>query len=286
MHLSYELRRKFVQLMSACLTNWEITNLFTGKIYKGPGKNFCAPGLNCYSCPAATMSCPVGALQTIGGTSGYGISFYVSGFILLLGVLMGRFVCGFLCPFGLFQELIHKLPVPKKKLFPPLIYGKYIVLVVFVLLVPLWGASFGSTGLPAFCQYICPAGTLEGTVPLLLTHPEFRQAVGLLFAWKFLLLIIVVIGCMVVYRFFCKAICPLGAMYGLLNSISLYGLRFAENRCTSCGTCREICPMDINPAAKPSSAECIMCGKCVEACPHQALYLGREGKEKSDIYNV
>ncbi len=280
MRIGFELRRRFVQIMTVCLTNWEMTNLFTGKIYKGPGKNLCAPGLNCYSCPAATLSCPIGALQTVGATSGFGFSFYVSGFLLLLGVLMGRFVCGFLCPFGFLQEMLHKIPVPKKKLFPPLIYGKYIVLVVFVLLVPLLGASFGSTGLPAFCQYICPAGTLEGAIPLLLTHPEFRQVVGMLFAWKFAVLLGVVIGCMMVFRFFCKTLCPLGAIYGLLNPVSLYRLRIAENRCTACGICQETCPMDIDPASQSASAECIMCGKCVEVCPHQALYLGRENKER------
>ena len=279
MDFTFGFRRRLVQIMTTCLTNWELTNLLSGKIYKGPGKNLCAPGLNCYSCPSATLSCPIGALQTVGGTSGFGLSLYVSGFLLLLGVLMGRLVCGFLCPFGFFQELLHKLPVPKKKLFPPLRYVKYIVLVIFVLLVPLWGSIYEDKGIPAFCQYICPAGTLEGAVPLLLTHPEFRQAVGMLFAWKFLLLIGVAIGCMMSYRFFCKSLCPLGAIYGLLNPISLYRLRLAEQRCTACGICSGSCPMDINPARQTSSAECIMCGKCIEACPHHALYLGRENKE-------
>ena len=278
MHFTFGLRRRFVQIITACITNWELTNFLTGKIYKGPGKNLCAPGLNCYSCPSAALSCPIGALQTVGGTTGFGISFYVSGFLLLLGLLMGRFVCGFLCPFGFFQELLHKLPVPKKKLFPPLIYVKYAVLVIFVLLVPLGGAIYGSKGLPAFCEYICPAGTLEGAIPLLITHPEFRQAAGILFAWKFFILIGVVVGCMFIYRFFCKTLCPLGAIYGLLNPVSLYRLRLAEQRCIACGKCQEICPMNINPARQTASAECIMCGKCIEACPHQALYLGREQK--------
>ena len=280
MHFTFNIRRKFVQIVMSCITNWELTNLFAGKIYKGPGKNLCTPGLNCYSCPAATLSCPIGALQTVGGNSGFGISLYVSGFLLLLGLLMGRFVCGFLCPFGFFQELLHKLPVTKKKLFHPLIYVKYAVLAVFVLLVPLWGAVSGSQGLPAFCQYICPAGTLEGAVPMLLTHPEIRQAVGILFGWKILVLLGVVVGCTFIYRFFCKALCPLGAIYGLLNPVSMYRLRLAKQRCIDCGICQNVCPMNINPARQTASAECIMCGKCIEACPHQALYLGREIKER------
>ena len=280
MHFTFGFRRRFVQMLTVCITNWELTNLWIGKIYKGPWKNLCAPGLNCYSCPSAMLSCPIGALQTVGGTAGFGFSFYVSGFLLLLGVLVGRLVCGFLCPFGFFQELLHKFPVPKKKLFSPLIYVKYVVLVMFVLLVPLWGVILQGDGQPAFCKYICPAGTLEGAIPLLLTHPEFRQAAGVLFAWKFLILLGIMVGCIFIYRFFCKMLCPLGAIYGILNPVSLYRLRLAKQRCIECGTCQDVCPMNIHPARQTSSAECIMCGKCIEACPHQALYLGRETKER------
>ncbi len=80
---------------------------------QGNLKKFCVPGLNCYSCPAASGACPVGALQAVSGSSKFTISFYVTGFLMMLGVLLGRFVCGFLCPFGWFQELLHKIPSRK-----------------------------------------------------------------------------------------------------------------------------------------------------------------------------
>lgn len=282
MRISMELRRRLVQLAATCLTNRELANLFTGRIYKGPEKNLCAPGLNCYSCPAATLSCPIGALQAVGGTAGYGISFYASGLLLLLGVLWGRLACGFLCPFGLLQELLHKLPGPKKKLFRPLRLLKYGILVFFVLLLPVISLHYGGlgVGIPAFCQYICPAGTLEGAIPLLLTHPEFRQAAGSLLALKMAILLVLLLGCMSIYRLFCRLLCPLGAIYGLLNRICLYRLQVAPKRCIDCGLCAEACPMDIAPARQPYSAECIMCGKCVAACQQQALYMGREVKER------
>jgi len=220
------------------------------------------------------LSCPLGALQAAGGTAGYGFSFYVGGFLLLLGVLWGRLACGFLCPFGLLQDLLSKLPMQKRKLFPPLRYVKYLLLVVFVLLLPVVLLMVNGVGAPAFCEYICPAGTLEAAVPLLLTHAEYRQAVGGLFVLKSVILVAVLVGCLFISRFFCKMLCPLGAIYGLLNRVSICRLHLDEKSCVSCGACRKVCPMDIDPVAQLHSPECILCGQCVEACPQKALHLG------------
>lgn len=274
MNITRSFNRRFVQLLAALLTNQELLNLTSGRLYKGSAKNLCAPGLNCYSCPAATLSCPLGALQAAGGTAGYGFSFYVGGFLLLLGVLWGRLACGFLCPFGLVQDLLSKLPVQKRKLFPPLRYVKYLLLVVFVLLLPVLLLMVNGVGAPAFCEYICPAGTLEAAVPLLLTHAEYRQAIGGLFVLKSVILVAVLVGCLFISRFFCKMLCPLGAIYGLLNRVSICRLHLDGKSCVSCGACRKVCPMDIDPVAQLHSPECILCGQCVEACPQKALHLG------------
>lgn len=274
MNITRSFNRRFVQLLAALLTNQELLNLTSGRLYKGSAKNLCAPGLNCYSCPAATLSCPLGALQAAGGTAGYGFSFYVGGFLLLLGVLWGRLACGFLCPFGLLQDLLSKLPVQKRKLFPPLRYVKYLLLVVFVLLLPVLLLMVNGVGAPAFCEYICPAGTLEAAVPLLLTHVEYRQVIGGLFVLKSVILVAVLVGCLFISRFFCKMLCPLGAIYGLLNRVSICRLHLDEKSCVSCGACRKVCPMDIDPVVQLHSPECILCGQCVEACPQKALHLG------------
>ena len=83
-----------------------------GKLYQGGGKAVCVPGLNCYSCPGAAGACPIGAFQAVVGSSKFRFSYYITGILILLGVLLGRFICGFLCPFGWFQELLHKIPRP------------------------------------------------------------------------------------------------------------------------------------------------------------------------------
>ena len=210
-------------------------NFKEGKIFQGKWKQFCNPGLNCYSCPAASFACPIGALQAVNGSMNFNFSFYVVGILLAFGVLLGRFICGWLCPFGLLQEFIHKLPSPKLKLPKIFTYIKYIILIVFVILLPIVATNYMGMGKPAFCQYICPAGTLEGGISLLSTHPELRQTIGGLFFLKIFILILTMIGCILIYRFFCKILCPLGAIYGLMNKISIYHLEIDKHKCVNCG---------------------------------------------------
>ena len=126
--------RGWIQAVATLLTNIHIPNLFKGKIYQGNVKTMCVPGLNCYSCPAATGACPIGAFQAVVGSSKFKFTYYITGFFILLGVLLGRFICGFLCPFGWFQDLLHKIPGKKLSTakLKPLRYLKYVILVVFV----------------------------------------------------------------------------------------------------------------------------------------------------------
>lgn len=271
MKISREIKRKIIQIAAFGYSNTYLGNLAKGQLYKGKWKQFCNPGINCYSCPAARLSCPIGAMQAVSGSISFKISFYVVGFVLALGVLFGRAICGFICPFGLIQELLYKIPFPKKRLWKGFTYVKYVILLVFVLLLPVVSVNTVGMGAPAFCEYICPAGTLEGGIPLLATHPELRQIIGALFSFKACVLLLTLIGCLMICRFFCKVMCPLGAIYGILNKISLYHMEINTENCVSCGKCHAVCPMDVNPAENPDSAECIRCGRCVEGCSRQAL---------------
>lgn len=273
MRVSQEIKRKIIQIAAFGYSNTYLGNFAGGRLYKGPWKQFCNPGMNCYSCPAARLSCPIGAMQAVSGSMNFKMSFYVLGFVLAIGVLFGRAICGFICPFGLIQELIYKLPFPKKKLWKGFTYVKYVFLVVFVFILPIANTNALGMGAPAFCEYICPVGTLEGGIPLLSTHPELWDAIGALFSVKMCILIITLVGCLVVCRFFCKVMCPLGAIYGILNNISIYHMEIDRDSCISCGKCHAECPMDVDPVENPNSAECIRCGRCAACCPKQALAL-------------
>lgn len=261
------MRRRLIQLAATILTNPYAANFLSGKLYRGELKNFCAPGLNCWSCPAAAFSCPIGALQAVGGAGGK-FSFYSAGFIILIGLLFGRVICGFLCPFGLIQELLNKIPSPK--LFLPRRFNrvKYFLLIIFVLILPV-ATKFGE---PAFCEYICPAGTLEAGLPLIATHEEFRDVLGNLFALKIFILVAVIVGCVLVHRFFCRVMCPLGAIYGLLNKYSFSQINFAADKCIGCGRCKNVCPLDLDPTKEFNSVECVRCERCKKICPTKAFH--------------
>ena len=152
--------RGWIQAGAALLTNLHLPNFLKGGLYQGAGKTVCVPGLNCYSCPAASGACPIGAFQAVVGSSKFSLSYYITGFLILLGVLLGRFICGFLCPFGWFQELLHKIPTKKlsTKKLKPLTYLKYAVLLVMVFLLPAFLVNDVGMGDPFFCKWLCPLG--------------------------------------------------------------------------------------------------------------------------------
>ena len=281
MKLTNAVKRKLIQIAAFGFSNIHLGNFKSGAIYKGKWKQFCNPGLNCYSCPAAGFACPIGALQAVNGSMNFNFSFYAAGLLLAIGVVFGRLICGFWCPFGLIQELLHKIPFPKRRLPAFLRYLKYIILAVFVIILPVVATNYMGMGKPAFCQYICPAGTLEGGLPLLASHPELRQVIGKLFSLKAVILLGTILGCMSIYRFFCKALCPLGAVYGLLNKISIYHLTVDKDKCIGCSKCAKTCKMDVDPVKNPASAECIRCGECREVCPVQAISLGFSKDKKT-----
>ncbi len=269
-----KIKRKLVQMITLISTNGYVKGFLDRSIYSGKLKNICVPGLNCYSCPGAFGACPIGSLQAVISDIKYKFSFYIVGFLTLMGVTMGRFICGWLCPFGLFQELLNKIPSPKFKVskkFEKLKYLKYIILLVFVILLPMFWVNDVGMGSPTFCKYICSAGTLEGGIPLTLLDISLRSAVGFLFAWKVTLLIITIILSIIIFRPFCRFICPLGAIYSLFNPISIYRLKVDKDKCTSCGACAKKCKMDIKVYKKPNSLECIRCGECKSACSQGAI---------------
>ena len=273
--------RKAVQAGFGILTNSYWKGFLSGTIYTGPLKNFCVPGMNCYSCPGALGACPIGAMQSVFDARRRKFAFYVVGYLSLIGLLAGRFICGWLCLFGLLQELLYKIPSPKLKIPEGadrvLRRAKYIFLVFFVFALPFfWRSSLG-TGDPFFCKYVCPVGTLEVVIPLVLLNSGMREAAGALFRWKFILLIFCILGSVVVYRPFCKYVCPLGAFYSLFQRVSLVRMSFEESACVHGGACAKICNMNVDPVKQPNSVECIRCGECVKACPKNALRWSRPG---------
>lgn len=283
--------RHAVQAVYTALTNAYVIGFIRGTVYGGPTKYVCVPGLNCYACPGALGACPIGALQAVLGSSKYKFSYYVVGFIIAFGALCGRLICGFLCPFGFVQDLLHKIPFPKKvrtfKGDKALRKLKYVILAVFVLLLPMLIKNDAGSGTPWFCKLICPAGTLGGGIPLTAANSALGQMTGWLFDWKLLILAAVLLLSVVVYRPFCKYLCPLGAIYSFFNKASLYSMGIDPEKCIKCGACERACKMNVPVMTDQNHPECIRCGDCKRACPKGAIYSGirirgRQAQKKSD----
>lgn len=272
--------RTVFQLVFFVISNGYWIGFFQNKIYQGNMKKFCLPGLNCYSCPGALGSCPIGAIQASLTGATKSIPFYALGFLICFGVFLGRGVCAVLCPFGFVQDMLYKLRPKKWKQFIvlPKIFRKlpYVILLVFVILIPLFVTNQFGISSPAFCKYICPSGTLFGAIPLLSGDDGLQSMISGLFFWKFFLLVLFLIWSILEYRPFCKYLCPLGAFYGLFHSVSLYRMQYEKSSCVGCQKCIQTCKIGIDVVNRPNDSGCIRCGDCVKSCRAKALSLGFE----------
>lgn len=287
---NFNKKRHYIQALGFFAVNGNLKGFFEGKIYQGNLKKICLPVLNCYSCPGAVSGCPIGSIQaTINGSRfkipyKFHFPYYVMGVLSLFAILAGRLYCGYICPFGFFQDLLYKLPTYKikvpGKLNSVLKYLKYAVLAAAVFILPfLTPLLFGDKyNVPYFCKYICPSGTLLGSFPHLLyeffAKPKENRwmtaALGFLFVNKLTVFLLITALSVFIYRIFCRYICPLGAFLGLFNPVSLYKMKI-NGKCINCKRCQRVCKMNIPVYKTPNSFECIRCDECVKACPVEAI---------------
>ncbi|RLE38221.1 hypothetical protein DRJ23_04960 [Candidatus Acetothermia bacterium] len=215
------------------------------------------PGLHCYACPLAVTVCPIGLAQNlvIYGTVPY---FWVAT-IVAYGLIAGRGFCGWFCPFGTLNDL---LSFRKVRINGIASYSKYVVLVGTI--VAAW--AFADT---MFCK-LCPVGGLEASIPYFFLgvasiNRPFLVHLGTLVA--------TLAGMAIISRFWCRYLCPMGALLSLFNRVSFLHLKLDTNRCSRCGECARACPMGLKPHEEYDTHNCIKCGECTTACPLDALEL-------------
>ncbi len=255
------IRRRTVQLVS----------LFALHASWGPElKWFCNPVLTCHSCALSWFACPIGVLVHF---SGYHIFPWVAlGTMLLFGALIGRMLCGWMCPFGLLMDLLHKIPSPKFELPRWTAYTKYLVLGLMVFLLPF---LLGESTMWSFCRF-CPASAIEVTIPGLV-----QGGVGSIDGWlvaKLAVLLAVVVLAVMSRRSFCKTLCPIAALLGPLNHFSFWAMKSPTPQpCPGCGKCDRACPTHIEPSIRLRQGlsanrheNCIVCHDCQNACPSHA----------------
>lgn len=271
--------RRWIQVVATFLNNAWLLFPFTKTIYQGKLKSFCVPGLNCYSCPAAVGACPIGALQTMFANvrpsfraAQYHLGLYVIGTLGLIGSLVGRMPCAWVCPFGFMQELIHKIPSPEIDIPRFFSWMKYVVLALFVVFLPLLAVDLFGYGENWFCKYICPAGTLQAGLPMAILQPQLRGLWGTLFVLKMAILVVLLLSMIFIRRPFCRILCPLGAIYSLFNKVSLFRMVRHPDNCVRCEECHRNCPMGVRFYEGANQKDCIRCLQCLrKSCKYGAI---------------
>jgi len=242
--------------------------------------------------------------------SGWGLTYAVFPWIalasfLIVGVLIGRSLCGWVCPFGFVQDMAgfirRKHTDLSSRTHDSMVYAKYFVLAI-ALLIPItfavastagvslaYQSAFGVFAVAPFTA-VSPSDTLFSTLPKTIQsfHISSLQTVGsdflyglsilpALFWVQFVIMIGVLIFAVYVPRSWCRYFCPTGAILAIMNRFSFIGLRREPFKCekAGCRECVEVCPMRVPILElewdKFSHPECIYCMKCADACGHRAI---------------
>jgi len=166
-------------------------------------------------------------------------------------IIAGRLFCGRLCPLGILQDLIFKIPFFKKigtfKYDMHLRFAKYIFLLANRLLIP---------ALVFFGLYFTDRPGIS--IPTLIAIALLLMAI-------------------IIKRPLCKYRCTTGAIGALINRISLHKYNVIAGKCNQCDNCTKVCKVDIIPYKLEKGIEmheCIRCGKCIKACPKNAITSG------------
>jgi polyferredoxin len=250
-------------------------------------------------------------LMTTGWSTSIGILFPWMGIasFLIVGILIGKSMCGWVCPFGFIQDIIgffrRKQSDVSLRTHQTLVYVKYFVLGIALFIIatfsaseivdPLSGAAYESAlGIFAYAPFtaLSPAETLFARLPTMVHNFAVNvfssqgvnvwssiSSLSALFWAQLVIMVFVLVFVAYVPRSWCRYFCPHGAIMAIMNNFSFIGLKREPTKCekSGCGHCVQVCPTRVPildlPWEKFSHPECIYCMKCVDACEHKAIKL-------------
>ena len=227
------------------------------------------PFFYCYGCPAAAFACPIGAFQHYAALQQF--PFYAMGVMGLFGLALGRFWCGWACPFGTVQDLVAWIRRRDDTFrLPRVAWAKFLVLGVVLLLAWLAAETL-------FCK-VCPAGSLFAAIPHRFVSPELDF--GTFFYVHLATLAVALVAFFLIGRFWCRYLCPLGAIFGAFNPVSILKVKVDFSKCTRCENCLKVCPAKIEKLEEiENCTDCTRCGKCIESCDSEAVKISASFKE-------
>ncbi|MFW9928296.1 MAG: 4Fe-4S binding protein [Candidatus Thorarchaeota archaeon] len=224
----------------------------------------------------------------------------------IIGSLIGKTLCGWVCPFGFFQDILAFFPFKKKYVSKSNNEGftdasKFLAFVIiifsfFIGISRLVGGeqglfdvqkSFGVLGQDPLAA-LDPASTIfayfpykimNGEVPIIQKNIDLLNVLApdnLLFEFRIISILFIIILCLFIPRAFCRYLCPTGAVLGLFSDSALLGLNRNLALCNQCGACEAICPMGVRILDHPEKIRdglCINCTDCVYVCDTGALKL-------------
>ena len=218
-------------------------------------------------------TCPFGGAATIWQRIAHGVFLRETGplNLVLLGVLLivslffGRAFCAWACPLGTVQEglswLVSRLTKGRltgRRTLPAWLDRPLRFVKVGVLAAVVWASA--TAVVPPLIPF-CPYRTL------------FTLNLGALLGWS--VIAGLVVSSVAVDRFWCRYLCPLGALLAPTNRVSLWRIRFGREQCIACGRCDRACPVDLDvPQEVERGTECIRCMACVQACPRDEALQG------------
>lgn len=258
--------RRATQIFGLLITNLYVAVIYQQQIYTGMFKSVCLPFLYCHSCPTGAFACPLGVMQHYSAIHRF--PFFLVGHLMIVGLLVGRMVCGWVCPVGLLQDVTYRIKTPKIAIPRFFSVIPYIMLIVLVVLLPYITTEH-------WFSKLCPVGTVVAGIPWVTWNPINPStgaptidpgSVGILFAIKILILIGALWFIIVAKRPFCRYICPMGLCWSFFNKVSIMKMEVDEG-CTKCDACRSKCPKGIKIYEDPNSKNCIRCLECTD-CKH------------------
>jgi|UniRef100_A0A7V6A256 polyferredoxin len=217
---------------------------------------------------------PLTALATVLATGTLYANLAWALIALVLTLMVGRFFCGFACPLGTLNQFTgwlaqrgqasaSRLEANRHRRLQAV---KYYLLAFFLFLALMGSVQTGLIDpLPLLHRSInlAVAPIADKSVNVLSDEPRFYAS-----AWVIGAVFLVIVGLnLVLPRFFCRFICPLGALFGLLSRFTPWRLGKISDRCGDCRICEAYCEGACRPSGKIITSECLLCFNCLDRCP-------------------